>query len=159
MKQLVLVGVDPGAASGLAAMTADGQLVAADSVSIKRGRSVYADALSALMPALDGYALAAAAVESQWFMPAKAGQNPRTIISLAHTAGEWAGALAACGLDCAPWYVTPSEWRKLCGLPVKGRDLKARAVDKARSLGYDGEDHNAAEAVCICEALRVRCSL
>lgn len=159
-KHAVFVGVDPGRSSGWALITPSGDLIASWLVKPRAGGSVYAAAVAALSVQIDkhGLRLCAGAVESQWFAPPKAGQNPRTIITLAHTAGECAGALCACGLDAAPWYVTPGEWRALCGLPTRGKELKVKAVERARMLGYDGESDDVAEAVLIAEALRIRCS-
>lgn len=153
-------GVDPGRKSGWALMSPAGDLIDAWLVKPTAGGSVYSAAVAALSVHLEKHSVNvfSGAVESQWFAPTKSGQNPRTIITLAHTAGECTGALCACGLAFAPWYVTPGEWRALCGLPTRGKDLKVRAVDRARELGYDGDSDDVAEAVLIAEALRIRCN-
>lgn len=72
------------------------------------------------------------------------GVSPAIALAIAETMGAVEVLSAAAWPKAQIYRLTPSEWRKRCGL--SGRATKSEVMDRAKFIGFDAKEQDAADA-------------
>lgn len=157
------VGIDPGLTGAVAAITADGALLALEAIPTAPHGKTKRVCGRSLRQMLEGIGLDRVALAVIEQVASRPGQGAPSIFTFGRAYGSAEAILSA--LELPTDYVTPATWKRAFGL-TGGTAGKAESVRKATDLfpalaGHrkgKGPTHDQAEAVLLAEYARRRWS-